>query len=81
MHLNRLDIRRITYGEREGQLEGEVTFANPKGEIKLILTQEHIAGVLSVCADAIVLSTQECAKVMCAEIIPQLQLSSKGGVQ
>lgn len=72
MHLNRLDIRRVGYGEREGQLDGEVTFANPKSEIKLSLTPEQIEGILTVCADAIVRSTQDAAAVITANILTQL---------
>jgi hypothetical protein len=72
MHLNSMTLRRVSYGEREGQIDGEVTFANPKGEIKLMLTPEQVAGILTVCAEAIVRSTQECAAVMTANILTQL---------
>ena len=72
MYLNRLDIRRVSYGEREGQLDGEVTFANPKSEIKLSLTPEQVAGMLTLCADALVRSTHDAAAVITANILTQL---------
>jgi hypothetical protein len=69
MQLNALSIRRVQWGEREGQLDGEVSFINPKGDIKLLLTQEQTAGILTLCADAIVKSTQECAAIMTANVL------------
>ncbi len=78
MQLKSLSIRLVQWGEREGQLDGEVEFKNPKGEIKLLLTQEQISGVLALCAEALVKSTRECAEVMTANVLMQQRTELPG---
>lgn len=69
MQLKSLVLTRVQWGERVGQFEGDVCFTEPKGEIKIMLTQEHISGILTLCADALVQSTREVANIMTANII------------
>lgn len=69
MILKTLTITRVMWGERQGQLEGEVTFTNPKGEIKALLTDEQLPGIVALCAEALVSSAKEAASIMTSDII------------
>ena len=69
MLLKSLTITRVLWGERQGQLEGEVTFMNPKGELKALLTDEQLPGIVALCADALVASARDAANIMTADII------------
>jgi hypothetical protein len=59
------------WGERQGQLEGEVTFMNPKGEIKALLTDAQLPGIVALCAEALVASARDAAHIMTADIIDE----------
>lgn len=69
MILKSLKIERVMWGERTGELDGEVTFMSPKGEIKAILTDAQLPGIIELCAEALVKSAQEASAVMTAAII------------
>lgn len=69
MILKSLTITRVMWGERQGLLDGEVTFMSPKGEIKTILTDEQLPDIVALCADALVLSAQDAAAMMTSDII------------
>ena len=69
MILKSLSITRVMWGERKGQLEGEVVFMNPKGEIKALLTDEQLPGIVALCAEALVKSAQDAAAIMTSDII------------
>lgn len=69
MMLKSLTITRVMWGERQGLLDGEVIFMSPKGEIKALLTDDQLSGIMALCADALVLSTQAAASMMISDII------------
>lgn len=71
MLLKSLTITRVMWGERQGQLEGEVTFMNPKGEIKALLTDAQLPGIVALCAKALVASARDAANIMTADIIDE----------
>lgn len=69
MILKSLTITRVMWGERQGMLDGEVTFMSPKGELKALLTDEHLPGIVALCAEALVSSAKEAASTMTSDII------------
>lgn len=69
MILKSLTVTRVMWGDRQGQLEGEVAFMNPKGEIKAQLTDAQLHGLLALCAEALVSSAKDAANTMTSDII------------
>lgn len=80
MLLKSLTITRVMWGERQGQLDGEVTFINPKGEIKALLTDEHLPGIIALCAEALVASARDAANTMTSDILNQASARAIGGM-
>lgn len=69
MILKNLTITRVMWGERQGLLEGEVAFMSPKGELKAMLTDEQLPGIVALCAEALVSSAKDAALTMTSDII------------
>lgn len=70
MKLESLHLYSVGYGN-EAHLTGTVCFSSPKGKVELSLKQEHIKGVLKAVADGLVMSAQEVATELTANIIEE----------
>jgi len=71
MILEKLEIERKRWGPQEGQLVGAIKFISPNGEVSLNLTQPHIQKILEICADSLIVISQEVAKELTAQVIEQ----------
>jgi NAD dependent epimerase/dehydratase family enzyme len=74
MKLKTLTIARAMWGVNVGKLEGSVEFEQEHGNIKLILTDDQMAGILNLCAPAIVQAAQVTANLMLNEIKELVQI-------
>lgn len=68
MIFKRLRLERKDYGQFGGQVIGEVEFDGITGAIVLNISPEQAKAILAVCAEALVNTTREVAKVMHQEI-------------
>jgi NAD dependent epimerase/dehydratase family enzyme len=69
MELTSLSITRQQWGAETGKLKGEIKFKQANGDITLILSDEQMAGVLNVCAPAVVTAAQEVATMIYQEAL------------
>jgi hypothetical protein len=64
---------RVLWGDNKGQLEGKIEFTQKNGDITLKIDDEQMAGILRMCAPAIVASAQEVAAKIEQEAIEVVQ--------
>lgn len=71
MILESLEIQRQRWGDYNGQTIGKIKFSSPAGEISLALGPDHIIKILAICADSLVVVSQDVAKNLTSQILDQ----------
>ena len=72
MQLESLHIRRETYGENRGKLQGDIVYQSPSGKIQVLLSDELSTKLLYIVAENMVETTQQLANQLTAEVITQI---------
>ena len=69
MKLQRLEIKRITYGDDAGSFEGKMSFDNEFGSIAVKLSSAQCDKLFKVCADGIIETAKEAARELTISVI------------
>ncbi len=76
MSLRKIEIEIVTYGEKKGTYEGEITFDSPTGSVGLCLNDEQCAKMFAVVADGVIETAKEVALILVEEARATLANSS-----
>jgi hypothetical protein len=74
MKLKSLNISRVGYGEKAGTLAGGIEFTGQFGDVKLTLSDEQVADILSICASAIVSAATVTSNLLIEEVLEVKQI-------
>lgn len=69
MRLERLVIRRVTYGPNEGCLSGEITVSGDSVKMEITIPDEKAKAMVDLCADIMVDQAIETANIVKDDII------------
>ena len=65
-------LRVEEYGDRKGQLKGEIEFLNQHGEMKIVLTGLQAEKIIAILAEELVATAKQTASLMTAEVLAQV---------
>lgn len=61
----------VDYGPDKGKLDGNITFLNNHGEMKVRINNEQAEKIVAILADNLVKTAQETANLMTAQVLQQ----------